>query len=249
MAGLSFIALGVGDAFSARFYSSCLAVNSGDAWLLVDCPHPIRKILRESGTAAGVSLDVDSFHGVALTHVHADHSSGLEDWGYFAHYRLARSPVLFAHPTVAAGLWHGHLLPLAGEHVACVDPDCHYLRLAARFRLTALSEREPVQAGPFCIECHFTRHNVPTTALRIRADGRCLGYSADTEFDPELLQWLSAADLIIHETNEGPHTAYADLVQLPAQLRARMRLIHYPDDFDIAHSAIQPLTQGQRYAV
>ena len=98
--------------------------------------------------------------------------------------------------------------------------------------------------GPFTVECRRTIHHSPTTALRIRAGGRCLGYSADTAFDPSLLTWLHEADLVIHETNYGVHTPYAKLAALPAEQRARMRLIHYPDDFDLDASAITPLRQG-----
>src|SRR5262245_46999345 len=107
--GLSFIALGVGDAFSALHYSSCLALDAGDAWLLVDCPHPIRKIVREGSTAAGAPFDLDRVAAVALTHLHADHSSGLEGLGYFSHFALGRPVVLAAHPSVTTRLWEGHL--------------------------------------------------------------------------------------------------------------------------------------------
>ena len=39
------IPLGVGDAFSARHYTTCLALGVDDSWLLIDCPHPVRKML------------------------------------------------------------------------------------------------------------------------------------------------------------------------------------------------------------
>ena len=79
--------------------------------------------------------------------------------------------------------------------------------------------------------------------------GRTLGYSADTAFDPGLIAWLAEADLFIHETNYGVHTPYASLAALPADLRARMRLIHYPDAFDLAHSTIEPLEERRVYPV
>ncbi|MFN7975848.1 MAG: MBL fold metallo-hydrolase [Acidobacteriota bacterium] len=301
MSGLSFVALGVGDAFSALSYSSCLAVHADGAWLLVDCPHPIRKILRESGRAAGVDLDVGSFEAVVVTHLHADHASGLEGFGYFTHFVLdarpnrrgtsprptVRSPepnrrgtsprptvrshepdrsasdphatmqgdglrrrvTLLAHPSVSARLWDGHL---AAGMEALMDPATHAVSchtLPDYFDLRPLSETVPVTAGPFEISCRRTIHHVPTTALRIRAGGRCLGISADTCFDPELLAWLSGADLIVHETNHGVHTPYEKLAALPSELRGRMRLIHYPDDFDVARSAIAPLRQGTLHAV
>lgn len=249
MSGLAVVALGVGDAFSARYYSSCLAVGAEGAWLLVDCPHPIRKILRESGGAAGVALDVGDFVAVVVTHLHADHSSGLEGFGYFAHFVLGRRARLLAHPDVLAEVWDGHLAAgmrrlLEPERLAARD-----LTLGDYFDATPLAETGAVEVGPFRIECRRTIHHIPTTALRIRAGGRALGVSADTAFDPGLIAWLAEADLVVHETNHGVHTPYAKLAALPAALRARMRLVHYPDDFDAAGSAIEPLRQGARYEV
>ena len=62
-----------------------------------------------------------------------------------------------------------------------------------------------------------------------------------------MIEWLAEADLVIHETNHGTHTPYSALAELPEALRAKMRLIHYPDDFDLEASVIEPLTQGRRY--
>ena len=100
--------------------------------------------------------------------------------------------------------------------------------------------------GPFRIRARRTVHHVPTSALLVEAGGRTFGYSADTAFDPALIDFLSPADLILHETNLGPaHTPYDSLAALPADLRARMRLIHYPDGFDTSGSAIAALEEGE----
>jgi ribonuclease BN (tRNA processing enzyme) len=250
MSGPQLLAVGVGDAFSALYYSSCLALEAEGAWLLIDCPHPIRKMLREAGAAAGVALDVDQLTGVVLTHLHADHCSGLEGLGFFARYVLGRPVSLLAHPEVAARLWTNHLaagmewsVPGPGE------PACQR-RLEDFFNLILLAETGPMSMGPFSVQCRRTVHSIPTTALLIRAGGRCLGYSADTAFDPTLLAWLGEADLIVHEANLGPlHTPYEKLAALPANLRAKMRLIHYPDNLDLDASVIEPLRQGHLYAV
>ena len=243
---LSFVPLGVGDAFSALFYSSCLLVEAGDARLLVDCPHPIRKILRESTEAR---VDVGDIDAVVVTHLHADHSSGLEGYGYFSHFALGRRARLLAHPSVTARLWDGHLA--AGmEHLLPVGAEAPDGKtLDDYFEIVPLDFENAVHVGPFSIECRATIHHVPTTALRISAAGRTLGYSADTAFDESLIAWLSSADLVIHETNHGVHTPYERLAELPADLREKMRLIHYPDGFDLGASVIRPLVQGARHAV
>lgn len=250
MSGARLLALGVGDAFSAHSYSSCFAVEAEDEWLLVDCPHPIRKILREGAAAAGVSLDLDRLTAIALTHLHADHCSGLETVGFYGRFVSGRLARLVTPAETAVRLWEGHLA--AGMAEARPDPrrPAERRTLTDFFELVALSEEETTRVGPFAIECRRTLHTVPTVALRITAGGRTVGYSADTAFDPGLIEWLDRADLIVHEAGPGLlHTPYDALLRLPEPLRRRMRLIHYPDSFDTAPSAIEPLKQGGLCAI
>src|SRR6202011_2164416 len=104
MAEFRVIPLGVGTAFTARHYTTCLALGAGDAWILVDCPHPIRKMLREGSHAAGEPFDLDRVSAVALTHLHGDHCSGLEIYGFYSYYVLGRRAHVLAHPDVSAKL-------------------------------------------------------------------------------------------------------------------------------------------------
>src|SRR5436309_10908690 len=103
MAPLRLIPLGVGNSFSALYYSTSLALVAADGrWLLVDCPHPIHKNLREMSQASGVDLPLSALAGVCLTHLHMDHASGLEGLGYFFKYvvRAPSPPSLFSGPHV-----------------------------------------------------------------------------------------------------------------------------------------------------
>ncbi|MCC6876791.1 MAG: MBL fold metallo-hydrolase [Sandaracinaceae bacterium] len=243
------VPLGVGDAFSAKHYSSCLLVEHDAHRILIDCPHPIRKILAEAGQGLAERLDLDSIDAVVLTHLHADHASGLEGYGYFMHFVLRRRARLVVHPAVQNRLWDGHLA--AGmEHLGIPGaPDARAMALEDYFEIVPLRERAPARIGPFTIECRRTLHHVPTTALRVHAGERSLGYSADTSFDRALIAWLAEADLVVHETNYGAHTPYASLAELPGELRSKLRLIHYPDDFDLDASVIEPLRQGRSYSI
>ncbi len=249
--GLGFIPLGVGDAYASLHYSSCLAVEADGRWLLVDCPPPIRKILREGSAPSGAALDVGRFEAVVITHVHADHCSGLEGLGLYARFVLDRRVRLLAHPMVAEGLWAGRL---AGGMADVADSTGatwgnRRMVLSDYFDLEPLDPVRAVRVGPFEIECRRTRHPVPTTALRIRAGGRSLGLSSDTAFDPGLVAWLAEADVFLHETGAAIHTPYDALVALPPEVRRKARLIHYPDDHDDADGVIEALVQGRRYEV
>ncbi len=236
MAELRLIPLGVGNAFSALYYSTSLALVAADGrWLLIDCPHPIRKILRKARLSSGLELPLAKLAGIALTHLHADHASGLEGLGAFVKYVVMSShPVdLFAGPSVLDCLrqrpeaeWF-HLVPLVG---AC-------------------------RAGPFTIEARPVTHgDEQAYALRIACGGRSVGHSGDTVFDPDLIRWLDAADVVVHEAGAESepsthHTAYRQLAALPEPLRGKLRLVHFPDEFDLRSSVIEPLMQGRVYEV
>ncbi len=248
--GFTFVPLGVGDAFSALHYTCCVAVHYETTWVLIDCPHPLRKIMREGSLSAGVTLDSEDIEAVLLTHLHADHASGIEDYGYYAHFHLGKRAKIVCHPDVSARLWENKLsasmdssgLPELGEEVTTKTLDDY-------FEIQAVTEEAPAQVGPMTIEVRKTIHPIPTTALKISAGGKTLGHSSDTFFDPHLIEWFQDADVIIHETNHGIHTRYEDLAALPDSVRNRMRLIHYPDDFDAKESVIEVLKQGELYQV
>jgi glyoxylase-like metal-dependent hydrolase (beta-lactamase superfamily II) len=249
---MRFVPLGVGDAFSEIHYSSSLAILEEAAdgrVLLIDCPHPMIKMLREAREATGLPISADRVAGVVLTHLHADHASGIETFAYLLRFVFARKLPIIAHPDVLARLWDGHLA--AGMEQLLPAVGAEFTRHTADdfLELLPLSEETPVTLGAFTVEARRTIHHIPCTALRIRADGRTLGHSADTAFDVGLVAWLAEADLILHETGHGIHTPYASLAALPAELRARMRLTHYPDGLDVEKSVIVPLRERQVYTV
>ena len=81
-------------------------------------------------------------------------------------------------------------------------------QLADYFELVDLDFAGPVASGPFSLECRRTIHGVPTTAFRIHAGGRTFGFSADTAYDPTLIDWLALADLIVHEATTMAHSGF-----------------------------------------
>jgi len=238
--------LGVGDAFSARHYSSCFALETAGQWLMVDCPHPIRKIMREGSAGHGFALDIPALAAVIVSHLHADHASGLEGVGFYCRYVLNRKIPLIASPAVLADLWPRHLAGSMEWSLQEVGQPPAQRTLDEFFDPVPLAPDKSLTVGPFTIRFRPTIHNIPTVAMRIDAAKRKLGYSCDTAFDPTLIEWLSDAHLIVHEASGGfMHTPYASLAALPERLRKKMRLIHYPDSFDPATSVIEVLRQGE----
>lgn len=252
----AFIPLGVGDTFSQLHYSSCLLLQAEGSTLLVDCPHPIRKILHETSQKRGIVVDIEDIDAILLSHLHADHCSGIESFAFFSHFLLKKRVQIISHPVVYEDLWDKSLaggmeqLQVFSGETKQPPPtwEMQTKTFDDFFDIHALSEEHSVTYGPFTIECRKTIHHIPTTAFRIRAAGKCLGYSADTAYDETLIEWLSEADTIIHETNYGTHTPYEKLRALPSPLRDKFKLIHYPDHFD-TKGEMEALVEGTCYTV
>lgn len=243
MSDFEVIVLGVGDTFSELHHSTALLLSCDGFRLAIDCPDQYRGVLKDAADTSGQSLSLSDIDHVLITHVHGDHMNGLEGVAFYKHFVDRKRLKLVCSSELRANIWDERLKASMSQ---LYDGQQHReLGFDDYFEHVPLSWTDAIQVGPFKIRARRTVHHVPTSALFIEAAGRKLGYSADTAFDPSLIAFLEPADLIIHETNLGPaHTPYASLAGLPAELRAKMRLIHYMDSFDTAGSAITALREG-----
>ena len=239
-----FVPLGVGDAFSEKYYSSSLYICYNNYSIAVDCPHPYRKILKEAANSSKENLNLEKLNSIIITHLHSDHMSGLEGIGFYMRYIANKKLKLVAHKKVLQDLWPYHL---QGSMAPLCDPPEKHRKFTDFFNPVSFNPKGEITEGPFKISSKLTRHHIPTTALKITAGDKTLGYSADTAFDEDLIEWLSSADIIIHETNTGGHTPYEKLDALPQELKHKMYLIHYPDVFNKEASTIPPLVQAKKY--
>jgi ribonuclease BN (tRNA processing enzyme) len=240
--------LGVGDTFTEKHVTHALLVEAEGFRLAIDCPDSYRRVLcaarQKAGPAHDANLDLFGIDDVLVTHVHGDHMNGLEGVGYFKHFAQKKPLRLHTIAPVKDALWGQRL-------VASMGTLWDGQRFASKsfadyFAWSEVSLERTTTIGPFTITARTTRHHVPTSALVIEHDGRSIGISSDTAFDPGLIAFLARADLVVHETNHGPaHTAYADLLGVDPAVRAKMRLIHYPDDFDVERAEIPALREGQ----
>jgi len=246
MSSLTARVVGVGDAFTARYHNACLLVESGGTRLLVDAPPALARALRDLSLhrPAEPAVGLDDVDHVLITHLHGDHVGGLEQLLFWRRFVTGKKARLHAIPEVLAGLWDTRL---RGGMDTLMDRPGGPTR---SLTLEDYADVRPLGPGETAIgDLHVawrpTIHHIPTSAIRVRAGARTLGYSADTAFDPALIAWLDEADLFFHETNLGVHTPLASLVELPAATRQRMRLIHYPDFHDVAGSPIRCAVEGE----
>jgi ribonuclease BN (tRNA processing enzyme) len=244
---LSVRVVGVGDAFTAQYFNACLLVECDGTRLLIDAPPALARALRALGAHNGPSVALDDIDHVLITHLHGDHCGGLEQLLFYRRFVTQRKCSLYAIPEVLADLWNGrlrggmdNLMHADGSHTSLTLDD---------YALVQPMGPGATRIGPLYIEWRPTVHHIPTSALRITAQGRTLGYSADTAFDPGLINWLAESDLFFHETNLGVHTPLDKLLTVHPSVRERMRLIHYPDFHDVDSSPIGCAREGDQYEV
>jgi ribonuclease BN (tRNA processing enzyme) len=238
--------LGVGDAFTRKHFGSSAVIDAPQGLVLIDCPDPIHRVLHEASTRAGWTVDVSNIHDVIITHLHGDHCNGLESFGFAR--RLARmkdptspKPRLHVSQPVAERVWQ-KLAPAMDAAMGQVRPST----LDDYFEVCTLSPDRPAQVAGLTVRCRFTQHPVPTIGLLLSDGKKSLGWSADTPFEQEYIDWLAkSADVFVHESNRGPaHTPIEPLNQLDPKVKKKMRLIHLSDDFDPRATDISILREG-----
>ncbi len=234
------VIVGVGSALSERHFGSCAVILAPQGKILVDCPDSVLHALRCASKLSGHSLAALGIHDILLTHLHGDHANGLEafGWKHWLHRKGSGGERLRIHalPAVAARLW---------ERLAPSMDQGGSASLADYFDVRRLSTTAPASICGATVLTRETDHGIPSCGFRIRVGEAELGWSGDTRFDPNHIDWLAHADVVVHETTESPvHTPIECLNALAPAIRRKMRLIHMEDAFDPAATDIACLAEG-----
>jgi ribonuclease BN (tRNA processing enzyme) len=240
--------LGMGEFFSRKYYNSNLLLRLGDRLVQVDCPAPYRRMLGEATAGMGVgggALDYGDIDDVIITHLHGDHSNGLEGLLLWRFYKERKKTRIHTSPEVIEDLWN----KLRGSMSWATDAQGRLFRGMALEDYAEVVEwpagsRQELAGAVF--ETRRTDHSVPTFGFRVSFEGRSFGYSCDTRYNEDYVRWLGECDFVIHECNAAPpHTQYEQLLGVDPAIRAKMALIHVGDEFDVAGSAIRVVEQGR----
>ncbi|MDP6986531.1 MAG: MBL fold metallo-hydrolase [Phycisphaerales bacterium] len=243
-ASMRLLVTGIGDAFSAIHFGSSGLVEASAGLVAIDCPGRVLAMYRTASERSGLPIDVQRIDDILLTHLHGDHSNGLETFGFARRYLSDRPsrPRLHALPEVLERVWE----KLAPAMDGSTKGNGSGSTLEDYFDPCPMQPGAEYEVAGMTVACRRTRHSVPTAGLLLRSDSACLGWSGDSEFEPAHIDWLSRADCIVHECGDHfKHTRWAELDTLPEQLQSKIRLIHLPDGADVPEGPMRPLIEGE----
>lgn len=216
------VALGTSGSF-ARFGQACSGYlfRAGGHAVLVDLG---------SGVLANLfryrhPVDLDA---IVLTHLHADHVADLYPLRLVLRYgERKRSNPLPVHAP-----------PGACDALEAFRPWAEPGDLSEVFSFHDLPE--PLVVGPMSFHFVPTRHIVPTFGLVCRSEGRTLGLTSDTSWDPDLPGRFAGCDVLLADATylggqgiDCVHMSAAEAGRLGAQAGAgRLVLTHLWPEVD-----------------
>ncbi|MCG7407660.1 MBL fold metallo-hydrolase [Paenibacillus sp. ACRRX] len=214
--------LGTGSAFAKTYLNNNAILHTTQHAFLIDCGITAPMAVHQLGKS------FNEFDGVIVTHLHADHVGGLEEYAFQMKFRYKRKPKLYIAASLVDMLWENTLKGgMSQDGINKLDDVFDVLPM------------EPELNHPLAADLQVkwvkTDHMPGKNSYSLLINERFF-YTADMRFNFELLQSLvdNGVEHIWHDcqligTGEV-HSTIHELLSLPIPLQQRISLMHYGDE-------------------
>jgi ribonuclease BN (tRNA processing enzyme) len=230
---------GVGNAFASKeLYQSNAGLIEDNQVFLIDCGTDIRHAMQEQMDIHNGNVGA-IITGIYISHLHADHCGGLE-WPAFCTYFNPKSPKieLFSHSELITPLWENVLKGGMGSVKGKGE-----MILEDYFNVNKLTDLSKIQINKTTSiktvrSIHFKANpNKESFGLFIKNNLKCY-FTTDVENEnySKNKKYYDDADIIFHDCETTPyesgvHAHYNFLKLLPSDIKKKMWLYHYSDDY------------------
>ena len=240
---LSIFFLGVGSAFSKRHYQTNLLIVKGQDHLMIDFGSKAPQALYELG------LPITDLRNFLITHSHADHIGGLEEVMLMNRYVRHEKPTIIINTAYQSILWD---MSLRGGSAFNEEHDGEALGFADLWEIrrpiwleSLPRETHEATVGSINVKFFRTMH-IPDWpdnwqssfwSCGVLIDDRVM-YTCDTRFDPDLVysfENLFEPEIIFHDCQfftGGVHAGIDELSTFPPEIKKKMLLVHYGDNWE-----------------
>ena len=216
--------LGTGNAFAKTYYNNNGMLTVNGRRLLIDCGITAPLALHEMGRT------FDEIDAVLLSHIHADHIGGLEEFAFQMKFVYGgRKAKLYIADTLAESLWESSL---KGGLYQDENPS-----LESYFDVHPIAEDVNVEVLPGLFVKLVPTSHIPGKESYSLIVNDHFFYSSDAVFDGTLLRSLveeQQIKLIFHDCQLQPpglvHATLAELLTLPPDIQRMTYLMHYGDN-------------------
>ncbi|UOQ46701.1 MBL fold metallo-hydrolase [Gracilibacillus caseinilyticus] len=174
---MNIIPLGIWGGYpKANSATSSFLIEEGGFRLLFDCGSGVLSSLQNH-------IHIQQLDAVIVTHYHHDH---IADIGALQYAKLIQNQLADEKKT----------LPIYAH-----NREDSFQTLTFKDHTKAVDITQTNQIGPFAIQTIKTNHPVYCLAVRIEANGKSVVLTADTGWEPALIDFSEKADLLISEAN------------------------------------------------
>jgi ribonuclease BN (tRNA processing enzyme) len=241
---LSFFWPGTGSAFSKKLFQTNPVIIKGNDHVLIDC-----------GTRCPFALwtyggSITKIKNVVVTHSHADHVGGLEELALMGRYFVKEKPNMIITEEYEKFLWEYSLKGGCGFNERHDGKYLEFDDLFKAVRPKGLCDRPreiyEAQCGSINMKLFRTKHYPDSSrswfdsclSYGVVFDDKVV-YTADTRFDADLFDDLMSKiptiECYFHDVQlftGGVHAGYQELNALPAEIKEKIFLVHYGDNFE-----------------